>query len=287
MEINRETGKILEKQLEKPVDFTNPDILAIIDTRFDTITLQINPLYFYGRYQKLERGIPQTKWPCRICRGKGCKACAYTGRLYETSVEELIGKKIIDKTHATSASFHGSGREDIDALMLGTGRPFILEVKNPHIRTVDVSQLEKEINESSLGKIRVSNLKITEKKEIERIKKADFRKVYRILFEGAEPLNKEKLKEAAQILRGTTIRQLTPTRVAHRRAHKLRERKVYNCTIDAIEGTIARVTMETDSGTYVKELISGDEGTTQPNISELIGVSCTVKELDVIEIKGA
>jgi tRNA pseudouridine synthase 10 len=75
--------------------------------------------------------------------------------------------------------------------------------------------------------------------------------------------------------------------VAHRRAHKVRERKVYNCTLELIEGTIARLIIEAESGTYIKELISGDNGKTQPNISEIIGIPCKVTELDVIEIKGA
>jgi tRNA pseudouridine synthase 10 len=74
--------------------------------------------------------------------------------------------------------------------------------------------------------------------------------------------------------------------VAHRRAKKVRERKIYSCTLESLEGAIAGLVIETGSGTYIKELVSGDAGKTQPNISELLGVSCTVKELDVLEIKG-
>jgi len=36
----------------------------------------------------------------------------------------------------------------------------------------------------------------------------------------------------------------------------------------------------------VKELISGDNGKTKPNISEMIGIPCKVKELDVLEVNG-
>jgi len=74
--------------------------------------------------------------------------------------------------------------------------------------------------------------------------------------------------------------------VAHRRANKIRERKIYNCELESVEGSIARLTIETQSGTYIKELVSGDSGRTTPNISEMIGIPCKVKELDVIEIKG-
>jgi len=46
------------------------------------------------------------------------------------------------------------------------------------------------------------------------------------------------------------------------------------------------LTMEVQSGTYIKELISGDDGRTRPSISEMIEVPCKVTELDVMEIKG-
>jgi tRNA pseudouridine synthase 10 len=49
---------------------------------------------------------------------------------------------------------------------------------------------------------------------------------------------------------------------------------------------MATLTIEAESGTYIKELISGDDGRTRPSISEMIGVPCKVAELDVIEIKG-
>jgi len=286
MEINREVGKILEKKLGKTVDFVSPDITALVDTSFDVVRLQICSLFIYGRYKKLKRGIPQTKWPCRICRGKGCKSCNYTGKMYDTSVEELVSKKPMDLINGSDESFHGCGREDVDALMLGNGRPFVLEIKNPKKRTINISHLESEINSYVKDKIEINNLRLSDKKEIARIKNAEFNKIYRIVIEGEKIIKKEKLKEVAQILQGKTIKQLTPTRVAHRRANKVRERKIYKCELESVEGSIARLTIETQSGTYIKELVSGDDGRTTPNISEMLGTPCKVNELDVIEIKG-
>ncbi len=286
MEINREIGKILEPKLKKTVDIPNPDIMAVIDTSFDTVSLQISSLFIYGRYRKLQRGIPQTKWPCQICFGKGCKKCNYTGKLYETTVEELIAEKALERTKGTDESFHGSGREDIDALMLGSGRPFILEIKNPKKRNINLITLENEINHITKNRVEVSSLRFSNRDEIARIKAAQFRKSYRVTLEAAQPLNKEKLIKVAQALQGKIIKQLTPTRVAHRRANKVRERLIYNCTIESVEGIIARLTLETESGTYVKEFISGDDNKTQPNLSELIGIPCKVIELDVIDVKG-
>ncbi len=285
-ELNRELGKILEKKLKQEVDFKNPTIMVVIDTPFDIINLQISSLFIYGRYKKYKRGIPQTKWFCKICQGKGCKRCDYTGKLYDLSVEELIAKRFLEVTKGDGESFHGCGREDIDALMLGNGRPFVLEIKNPKIRKPDLSKMGNFINSTNENIIEISNLHFSDKAEVIRLKDAGFRKTYRIVFRGKKPINNEKLKKAAQSLRGKKISQLTPSRVAHRRANMVRERHIYNCNIESVNDAMATLTLEAESGTYIKELVSGDDGRTKPNISEMIGILCEVTELDVIEIKG-
>jgi len=89
-EINRELGKKLELRLNREVDFNNPNLVIMVDFTRNWVDLQINPLFIEGRYRKLLRGIPQTRWPCRKCRGKGCESCNYTGKMYPESVEELI-----------------------------------------------------------------------------------------------------------------------------------------------------------------------------------------------------
>jgi len=285
-ELNRELGKILEKKLKQEVDFKNPTIMVVIDTPFDIINLQISSLFIYGRYKKYKRGIPQTKWFCKLCQGKGCKRCDYTGKLYDMSVEELIAKRFLEVTKGDGESFHGCGREDIDALMLGNGRPFVLEIKNPKIRKLDLSKMGNFINSTNENIIEISNLHFSDKAEVIRLKDAGFRKTYRIVFRGKKPINNEKLKKAAQSLRGKKISQLTPSRVAHRRANMVRERHIYNCNIESVNDAMATLTLEAESGTYIKELVSGDDGRTKPNISEMIGILCEVTELDVIEIKG-
>jgi len=285
-ELKREIGKILEENLDKEVDFEKPTIMAVIDTSFDVVNLQIKSLFIYGRYNKYRRDIPQTKWFCRICRGKGCRKCDYTGKMYETSVEELVAKKTLEETRGYDESFHGCGREDIDALMLGNGRPFVLEIKDPKVRNLDLSKLERKINTHSKGKVKVTKLRFSDRDEIARIKNADFRKTYRVVLIGEKAINKEKLKKVAQALQDKTISQFTPSRVARRRANMTREKNIHNCNIESVDGTMATLTIEAESGTYIKELISGDDGRTRPNISEMIGFPCKVTELDVIEIKG-
>ncbi len=286
VEINRELGKVLETQLHKEVDFENPTIMIILDTAFDVVTLQVKSLFIYGRYKKYTRDIPQTKWFCKICRGKGCRRCSYTGRLYDTSVQELIAARMLDATGGKDDAFHGSGREDVDARMLGNGRPFVLEVKHPKKRSVDLSNLERDINANNKNVIEVHQLRFSDRDEIARIKNAAFRKIYRVTVHSEKPLSNEKLKKATAALQDRAIGQLTPSRVAHRRADMIREKQIYDCSIESVEGTMAILTIEAESGTYIKELVSGDDGRTTPNLSELIGIPCNVTALDVIEVKG-
>ena len=284
-ELNREIGKILENKLLKKVNFTNPTIMIIVDTQFNFIYLQIKSLYIYGRYKKFNRIIPQTKWFCKICRGIGCRSCNYSGKIYDDSIEELIAKPALILSQSEDESFHGAGREDIDVKMLGNGRPFILEIKNPKKRKIDLNFLEYTINQKNINKIQVLKLKFSNKDEIKRIKNKDYNKTYRVIINGDFNFDIEKLKKAVLSLRGKIISQYTPTRVARRRANLFRDRKIYNIDIESVDKKEATLKIESQSGTYIKELITGDNGKTKPSISELNGFPCTVKKLDVISIK--
>jgi len=64
-EVNRGVGKILDNiWSDREVDKGNPEITFIVDPLFKQVDAQIRPLFIGGRYRKLERGIPQTRWPC-------------------------------------------------------------------------------------------------------------------------------------------------------------------------------------------------------------------------------
>ena len=280
-EINREVGKLVAKKVDKPAEFVHPDIIAIVDTRYDVVNLDVRPVFIYGRYRKLVRGIPQTKWYCRKCRGRGCEYCNYKGKMYDESVEELIAAKTLEIFEAKDEDFHGAGREDIDVRMLGNGRPFILELKEPRKRNINLNELQELINEYAKGKVEVSQLRYATKDEVEKIKAAKYTKTYRVKIKFEE---KGKINEAVNALRGSIISQRTPKRVAHRRADKVRRRKIIDIRIEEIGMNEATLIIKAEAGTYIKELVTGDDGRTTPSLAELAGVKMEVKELDVIEI---
>jgi tRNA pseudouridine synthase 10 len=283
-EINREVGKLVEAKTKKEVDFERPNIVAVIDTRFDNVELQISPLYIYGRYKKLQRGIPQTRWDCKSCMGKGCEKCNFLGKMYETSVEEIIARVVMEQTKGAEHAFHGMGREDIDARMLGNGRPFVLEIKVPIRRKLDIQKLEKKINDYAKGKVEVSDLRMSSKEEIVSIKDAKVFKSYDVIAEFPESIDYGKLKEVVRAFKGKIIEQKTPNRVLHRRADKIRKKVVKDIGIEVIDEYSVKFKITGESGIYIKELIHGDEGRTQPSIAGYLNTNIGIKDLDVIYI---
>jgi tRNA pseudouridine synthase 10 len=283
-EMNREVGKLIAARTGKEVEFERPDLVVTMDIAEESSSIQIKSVYIQGRYRKLIRGIPQTRWPCRGCGGRGCEQCNNTGKQYPESVDELIAEEVIKATKGTDTKFHGAGREDIDALMLGTGRPFVVEALNPTIRSIDVWDLEKKINEFTAGKVEVDGLKIVEKGVIENLKSAKADKVYNLKVTFKEPVSTDKLKDAVNSLIGVKIHQRTPQRVSHRRADLIRKRYVHNMQLIEKTDEYAIIEVHCDGGLYVKELTSGDEGRTVPSLTEKLGIQATVTELDVVKV---
>lgn len=283
-ELNRIIGSEIENNSNKEVSFEKQDIVINVDIRKKTkVRLQINPLFIEGKYNKYLRGIPQTKWPCTKCKGRGCDECNGTGKQYPESVEELLSERILEVTRGYEAKFHGAGREDIDVLMLGSGRPFVLEIKEPKIRKINLKELEEEINKSAEGKTAYHGLKFVERNRKAEIKVSspDTYKVYKALVKCEEPYDKSKLKDLEKLYE---INQQTPIRVLRRRADKVRIKHVKELKSEVIDDYTFEITIKTEGGLYIKELISGDEGRSKPNVSEILGVNAVCAQLDVVEV---
>ncbi len=280
-EFGREFGKVLAKTINKKPNREKPDIVIHINPYDESIILQINPLFIKGRYRKLIRGIPQTRWLCGYCKGKGCKYCNYTGKKYLTSVEQIIGEPILKATGGEDYRFHGAGREDIDVRMLGDGRPFVLEIKNPKKRKIDLKELEKIISQD--GRVEVLNLEFGERKDKVIFKNTPHKKTYKAIVK-SENITEEDLKKLEENLTNRIIYQKTPKRVLHRRADIERKRKVYKVKANKLDDNHFEMTIYCDGGLYIKELISGDNGRTRPSVSSILKKPAYCKWLDVLKV---
>jgi len=291
-ELNREVGKRIGDLTGAEVEFGRPDVQFTLDLATDEVDVNVNSAFVYGRYRKLERDIPQTKWPCNDCNGTGrwqgqpCEGCDGSGYRYDESVEQLTAPVVVDAMDGEAGTFHGAGREDVDALMLESGRPFVIEVDDPRVRDVDVAQLERDVNDFADGKVEVEGLRLATHDMVERVKELDASKTYRMDVEFDEPVAEADLQAALDELEGTTVHQETPQRVAHRRADLTRTREVYAASGDRVDETHADIRIHGAGGLYVKELISSDEGRTEPSLSGLLGVDAVVTALDVVDVQG-
>ena len=285
-EVNRELGKILQDRLNCPVDFKSPDIVIVYKMDGDIIEISRNPIFIQGRYRKLKRGVPQSRWDCGKCRGRGCEECGGTGRKYPDSISEYIGEPTQQAAQGTKFKVHAAGREDIDVLMLGDGRPFVVEVSEPLVRAPNLQLLAKEINKRASGIVEVVDLKIATRKRAQKIKDeaSENVKEYSAIIQTEEDVTSKALQKAAEALSGIEIEQRTPNRVAHRRSDLVRRKHVYEVRLKKKKKKLLEGFFKVQGGTYVKELISGDNNRTVPSLTEKLGFLCECIELNVTAI---
>ena len=265
-ELNREVGRRVGATLGAEVDFERPDVQFLLDLDADAVEVRRNSVTVYGRYRKLERGLPQTEWDP-----------------YEASVEEHVAPPFLGAFRATDAVLHGAGREDVDALMVGTGRPFVLELKEPRRRDADLDALAAEVAGET---VELEELSFVTHEMIARVKQHDATKTYRATVALAESVTEAALDAALADLDGATVDQRTPTRVDHRRADTVRERAVLSVDGALTDERSAVVDVHGEGGLYIKELLSGDGGRTEPSLAGLVGVDVTVETLDVLDVEG-
>ncbi|MCL5878125.1 MAG: tRNA pseudouridine(54/55) synthase Pus10 [Candidatus Bathyarchaeota archaeon] len=283
-EFGRVLGKALAKATGKEAEYLTPEVVPVIAPFEEAVKVQVNPLFVGGRYRKLVRDIPQSEWFCS-CRGRGCEKCGGTGKLYPESVEAYASKPILEASGSKESFFHASGREDIDARMLGSGRPFIVEVSKPKKRIFDLKQIEAAINANGLGKVEVSELHFASKDDVRHLKKGESaQKEYRLLAEFEKDLTDDGLRMLEEKLTGALIKQQTPLRVVHRRADIVRERYIYKLEVKKVTLKKALLYIKCQGGLYVKELVSGDEGRTVPNVSALLDNPAKTLKLDVLNV---
>lgn len=260
-ELNREIGKRLQKKIKKDVDEKRADVTFVFNLETHTVDLQIRSLFIAGTYQKLVRGIPQTKW-----------------HQYPVTIEDIIAKPIMNAAGGTGHALHGAGREDIDARCLAW-RPFVFEVETPKKRSLPLRAIQAAINKSK--KIQVRGLRFSTKQEVRDTKAMRPEKTYRVLVTTKRVLERKDITALAGL--AGVVQQKTPSRVLHRRADLVRKRHVKTITGKLAGKKTAELMIRGEAGLYIKELVTGDGGRTHPSVAELWG-PVLVKELDVITI---
>ena len=116
------------------------------------------------------------------------------------------------------------------------------------------------------------------------LKETPHAKEYAVRVRSVAPLDLEACMERSNTR--IQVEQQTPNRVAHRRADKTRERWIEILEVTPLEDCVNEysVRLRTEHGTYVKEVVTGEDGRSEPSLSGLFGVACECVELDVLDI---
>ncbi|XP_007670231.1 tRNA pseudouridine synthase Pus10 isoform X1 [Ornithorhynchus anatinus] len=266
--------KALEKIKEK--DFRKwfpcpPSLPKAVCTALE-IQCAHSAVFVAGRYNKYSRNLPQTPW---IIDGE---------RKLESSVEELISDHLVTMFKAESFNFSSSGREDVDVRTLGNGRPFAIELLNPHrvhFTSQEMRELQQTINSAS-DKIKVRDLQLVTREAIAHMKEGEEEKTktYSALVWTDRVIQKKDI-EFLDDTKDLKIDQKTPLRVLHRRPLAVRTRLIHTMETQYIDEHHFRLRLKTQAGTYIKEFVHGDFGRTTPNIGFLMNGTADILELDV------
>ncbi len=268
-EIGRELGKMIESLSGVEADPRDPEAFVIVGFPEGSINIEVRSMLVKVRYRKKWRGIRQSR-----ARGKK-----------RFSIEEAASG-ILELVGGSGVILHAAGREDIDARMLGPGRPAIVEVKAPRKRTVDLVDVERALNRfRDLVEFEAEGF--ARRSEVKRYKmgSAASSKIYRALVLVERSVSEKDLEALEKRLRGAEVRQRTPTRTIHRRPDIERIKKIHDIRCTKIAENLIECLVKTSGGLYVKELVSGDKGRTRPSFTELLGAEARCIELDVVSVE--
>uniref|UniRef100_A0AAG5DJA6 tRNA pseudouridine(55) synthase n=1 Tax=Anopheles atroparvus TaxID=41427 RepID=A0AAG5DJA6_ANOAO len=235
-------------------------------------------IFVAGRYNKLSRALSQTPW---VIEGK---------RLMEESVQETIVAAIAPHFGVPDERliFSSSGREDVDVRCLGKGRPFVLEIPGAMCDQLpEQTAIEMERNVGSSKTVVIRDLQLVKREDLVHIRgdDADKRKFYRALCVTKSPVTPDTVKLLCTD-EPFVVQQVTPLRVLHRRPLLARPRTVYKVRAQPCRGNPHAIVIDIESqaGTYIKELVHGDFGRTTPSFRSIIGAPIDIQALDVMAI---
>ncbi|MGQ9469385.1 MAG: tRNA pseudouridine(54/55) synthase Pus10 [Nitrososphaerales archaeon] len=276
-EIKKEIGKMVASKTDKRVKFRNPDMTILLNFISGEIDLNPKPLFVYGRYLKMIRGLPQKRRKCRNCGGKGCYVCEYTGFSKEESVEQILAQRLIEKFDAKGAKFTWIGGESVESLVLGNGRPFYAEIIEPKLRHIDESKMIKKENGVILKELMV----IDEKPK----KSPTFIVTVSAHVKFDEEVNEEKLNTLREKLQNSEVKIKSLKK-------KSLVKKIYDFNVERMNKREAKIIFKCDGGLNIKRFISGSNSDVRkdlleinPNVSEIIGIKANCDTFDILDLE--
>ena len=262
--------QISSSALNKWLGSTAAEKLVALVPRFNYYSLDLEvecshlPIYVGGNYMKYSRVVSQSPWTVE-------------GEVMpETSVQDCIGNVLKEAYKAQDSILHAAGREDVDVRMLGTGRPFIIELVQPKLETPKpIEPLKGDVEVQNLREVGQEAFAELRHGEIEKMK------VYSCVVWVSKAISQEDIA-LLNSTKDLELAQKTPLRVLHRRPLKTRTKWIHKIHCKQLNKHFIEVRVISSGGTYIKEFVHGDLGRTLPSIGSLLGCKADIIQLDVL-----
>ncbi|UCD73666.1 MAG: tRNA pseudouridine(54/55) synthase Pus10 [Candidatus Bathyarchaeota archaeon] len=283
-EFSREIGKIISRKSEKVVDHRNPEVSIFVDPFKNKFQVRVNPVYLIGRYLKREKGIRQLIWRCKTCNGIGCPNCDGKGKTLDNSIEEILSESVEDMMSCDEIIFRPVGREDVDTIVLGRGRPFILEVRGAKEIPSDLGLLRQLINRLGSGKIEVTELARTTREKAQKFTTRNQTTVfYRITAKLKDEINAENLEELEREFSKVLISQYMHSERSRRR--RRRQKYIYETSTRRLAPNQIELIIKCQGGIRIRDLISGIDFKTEPAMVNILDTDVSEIQIEVLDVR--
>ena len=263
-DITKELIKLFTKKTHKIMDPFDPEITFTVNLKDESCQLRSKSITIFGRYVKSKRGYSQKQKSCDNCSGKGCRICDFHGISEFESIEGIISKLIFKKFGGTTAKFTWIGGEDKSSLVLGSGRPFFVKIKNP-------SKRKSKLSDEDFNSVSLFNLKLVHESPK---KSLTFHSKIKIKISTKLQINSKNLKK----LKDLTTYPIT----VYEKSGKRYEKKIFDLTYKKNSTNVFTVIISAEGGFPIKRFVVGDN--ILPNISSVLDTTCMVQEFDFLDI---
>ena len=263
-DVAKELIKLFTKKTQKLLDSFDPEITFTINLKDELCQLHSKSIILFGKYVKSKRGYAQKQQSCGNCSGMGCRVCDFHGISEFESVEGIISKLLFKKFGGTTTKFTWIGGEDKSSLVLGSGRPFFVKIKNP-------SKRKSTLADEKFDSVSIFNLKLVDtfpKKPL------NFYSRIKIKISTKSQINSKKLKKLKDLT--------TCPIVIYEKSGKRYEKKIFDLKYKKNSNNLFTIIMSAEGGFPVKKFVIGDD--MSPNISSLLDNSCVAQEFDFLDI---
>lgn len=269
-ELKRELGKKVRALLNIEPEFKHPDLIIKVDLNTLEPEAYVTPTYVLCRYVKIGRYISQMRWISRN-----------GSRKYMLSLEDVV-EALASSLGVSRYRMHLTGREDVDARILGSGRPLIVELKGMKDKTLSTTSLSELVANNMWIFLMID--RYVAPKHVVGIKLGRYPVLYRLLTLSKQPLNNDVVELLSREFDGREVKQVLVRRVRGRRKEFTRVGKVYAVRGRLVNEFVLELLIKCDSELFIKELVGGGEGSTSPSFTEVLGTKLEVLEVDLLDV---